>query len=463
MDKALRRVLIILLLTVGLAVHAQILAPILMTQPVISAGSNIAFQNFAGIGTNAGATTATLAYTCTSTTDRLILEVDTNGTTASLSDTGGLAASATLLGSGVADSDLIKGWNMGCASGPNSISANVTGGGGTQTIFLGLLEYSGIGTTGTLTLTGGSSGTSCSTSATAASSGYLAVGLVGSGPGMYSYQINQPSAFTFRGQWNVNVVEPYQSAYEFFYDNLNSPSGTVTFSAAFPSQGYRCTEILVPGLSATSPNFYPTVAQAITGTPSSGFSYSFNYNVTAGDTIAFAWGYAGTTAPTSVTGTNDGGWTLQKSEANGVTCGSGCIVYVGLWIYTAKATATGTETVTVTASGANYPVGILNEFTGLTGTVTDTGGAVPTGSSPVTWTQTVTNNNSVIFAVGLSASANVSYSISNLGFSPTSGTGGIQESGIGYWSRALTAGSQTISIGIPTTFSANVGASIVLQ
>ena len=80
----------------------------------------------------------------------------------------------------------------------------------------------------------------------------------------------------------------------------------------------------------------------------------------------------------------------------------------------------------------------------------------------MTWSQTVTNAKSLVYAICTQNAANTSFTINTPGFSLTSSTGGDQQSGIGAWARALSSGSVSPSFTMGGSHN-NIGASIVVQ
>ena len=358
------------------------------------ASENSQYVNSASNQTNEGATTAPITYTCASTANRLIAVIDTSGTTISLTDTGGQASGATSLASGTWSGTVeqYKAWNMGCAAGTNTVTANASGGGGTQGIVFSLVEYAGPGTGGDGVGVANGTGTSCAVSATAADAGDLAFVYLAFGSQVSS--VNSTS-LNLRQQVNVGGTITYGGAYGFDLDNIFASIGSNAYTIAFPaSETYRCLELLVPASEVVGSPYQPFLLQAIGGASGSPFHIATPFSVTSGDVVSVAVSWESSTAPTTVTGVRVPTYTLQKSEAYSTSN--------GVFIYTGVATSSGVETVTATGTGDTDMQFCVGELSGPAGTITNTAGA--TGGTPLTWSQAVSNNDSIVFAAVSSAS-----------------------------------------------------------
>jgi hypothetical protein len=436
----------------------QIATPILTSSPSAAATSNISL--IASLIDNATTTAHTVSYTCQSTSNRLILIVDGNsGAGYTLSDTGGQASGATVIVPNTsAGGDEVQGWNMGCAAGSNSIT--ITTGSSVETFF-GISEYSGVqtGADGFAVSTG--TATSCSASSTAATAHDLSIAYNGTGTGIAS--VTSPAGYQWIsfGQVGNSGIYPWLTAGNFtgvLEHNLNAAAGTVTFAPTFPSgTSSRCLVVNVPGTTAASPNYYPRLVQANARCEGSGspFTLAYNNNVVSGDILAFALNNVNASStPTGISDTVGTTYTLQVHQATGTSN--------GMWIYTGVAAGSGANTLSVTGS-FSFACLTVAEFSGLTGsgTATNTGGQT-TSSGTMTWSQTVSNNNSIVFAaVGGFHSSDTVLPLLGVGYSYVNGSDG-NDAIAASWSRVLSSGTSTPKFVMSTTDS-NVGASIVIQ
>jgi hypothetical protein len=240
--------------------------------------------------------------------------------------------------------------------------------------------------------------------------------------------------------------------------NLNAAAGTVTFAPTFPSgTSSRCLVVNVPGTTAASPNYYPRLVQANARCEGSGspFTLAYNNNVVSGDILAFALNNVNASStPTGISDTVGTTYTLQVHQATGTSN--------GMWIYTGVAAGSGANTLSVTGS-FSFACLTVAEFSGLTGsgTATNTGGQT-TSSGTMTWSQTVSNNNSIVFAaVGGFHSSDTVLPLLGVGYSYVNGSDG-NDAIAASWSRVLSSGTSTPKFVMSTTDS-NVGASIVIQ
>ena len=461
MDNALRR--LALLFALALPCHAQgILAPILFGHGAAApSGSNISYvgQTSARHDDAASTDTTSVTYTCQSTSNQIILFVLTGsgGNSITMSDTGGEITGATTLLSGelVTSPVYYLALNVGCASGANTITATTTGLG--AFVNMSVDEYSGItsGKDGSGAAVYTASGTTCSAAATASQAGDLAVAYTLSA----STQAWTAQANGFTTRTRTGGVAPgpitYGSAAAIVSDNLYAPSGTVTYAPVWgTTSGSFCFLVLIPGTAATSPAFYPNVVQSyhpcsLTGTNP---TFAQKSNVTSGDLIIAGFYDSSTATPSSITDTLGTIYTARVTK----TSGSNEVI-----IYTGVPTSTGANTLTANGSGFNAACMDITEIAGPTGTVTDTGG-LTTSATTMTWSQTVTNAKSLVYAICTQNAANTSFTINTPGFSLTSSTGGLQQSGIGAWARALSSGSVSPSFTMGGSHN-NIGASIVVQ
>lgn len=395
-----------------------------------------------------GGGTPSFTYTCQSSSNRLIIVAQSNGSTPSLSDTDGLASSATTLFSLSVYSATIA-WNMACASGSNVITVTTHGSGGTPQACL--VEYSGIQNGGDgynygVSGTSGTSGTCTPSSFSTRNTGDLSVAWV---------SMNNVNGYA-GGATGYTPMFPYanQIAVEWL-DNLSAASGAIqptfgwnTVSSSQPA----CYVFNVPGIQAPSPGYYPTVYQARGSSfNSTTGSVAYLYNVVSGDVLTVTVVSGNSTTP-SITDSLSTSFSLATSN----TVGS-----LHTYIFTGKATSSGADTVTQgTAISTDFCMTIGEIAGGLAGTVTNTGG--PTASaSNMSWNQTVSNANSVVVA---SIGGTGSYSDTGLA-NPLSWIqyeGNIDYSCATAWAPVYASGSQSISI-TSSNSGGNGGASIVLQ
>ena len=281
-----------------------------LRHPVVAAptGTNIVYIGGNGNEVSGSGDTVSVTYTCTSTANHLKVFVGGQGSSLSLSDTGGQAAGATNLG-GLNDpgqSDNANYWIMGCASGANTITGTA-GSGGNPSQIIHVSEYSGITMNGdgAVVYTRAGSGTSCSVSATSSQVGDLAVvDYLWAGANSNLYMRSTGSQ---QRMW-IGVGGPQYSnsgggAYYVSTDNLYAPSGTVSASASFPSTTSYCYMALIKGAAATSPGFYPLMAQSNTtaNTASTDPTGVIRYNLASGSVLVADLDNAGSCVPTSVT------------------------------------------------------------------------------------------------------------------------------------------------------------------
>jgi hypothetical protein len=434
-----------------------------LRHPLPAAGTNLAYIGGNGNESSSGAgDTVAVSYTCASTSNHLIVFGGGQGSSLSLSDTGGEASGATNLG-GLNDpgqNDSANYWIMGCASGSNTVTVTA-GSGGTPSQIIAVAEYSGITMTGDGAVTytqNGSGGTSCSVSATSSQVGDLAVTSVlwGNANTDGWGRFPESNSRLWVGTGGLQYGDIGGGAYFVLTDNLYAANGTVSFSSQFPSTHNYCYMALIKGAAATSPGFYPIMAQSNTTASSSSTNPSgaFKYNVASGSVIVADFDYNGSTIPTSVTDSLSTSFVLKNTQQSGTS--NEVLEYVGV------TTSSGADTITFNGTGfGNYPAFQFTEYTGLTGTVTNSGGQT-SGSGTMTWSQTVSNNNSLVHT-SCSPYNSTSYSgLSGAGYALTSAQTEYVNSGIG--SRAVVASSGSSS---PTLTmnnnSHNVCGSIVLQ
>lgn len=460
MDNALRR--LALLFALALPCHAQgILAPILFGHGAAApSGTNIVYIGGNGNEVSGSGDTVSVTYTCTSTANYLKVFVGGQGSSLSLSDTGGQAAGATNLG-GLNDpgqSDNANYWIMGCASGANTITGTA-GSGGNPSQIIHVSEYSGITMNGdgAVVYTRAGSGTSCSVSATSSQVGDLAVvDYLWAGANSNLYMRSTGSQ---QRMW-IGVGGPQYSnsgggAYYVSTDNLYAPSGTVSASASFPSTTSYCYMALIKGAAATSPGFYPLMAQSNTtaNTASTDPTGVIRYNLASGSVLVADLDNAGSCVPTSVTDSLSTVFTLENTKTSGTS--NEVLEYVGV------TTSSGADTVTFHGTCfSNDPSFQFTEYTGITGTVTDTGGQT-SGSGTMTWTQNVSNDKSLVHT-SCSVYSATTGAVSGTGYSVTSAQPEYVNAGQGSRAVVGTAGTSTPSLTMPN-LSHNVCGGITLQ
>ena len=389
MDNALRR--LALLFALALPCHAQgILAPILFGNATAPAATSSVFQgqslpNLTTSGTNS------VAYTCHSSADRLVISTYSNGhaDTVTLSDTGGLAASAYHIVNN--DSPTGDGtendWNAACpSSGSNTWTLTSAA---NQEMVLSITEYSGLaassGTWGSFS--GTESSGAIPASATNVTANALAfVHTFVSHPGGDGSASNPTAAWNWR--------QPNQGSH-YFFDNTGVPAGTVSMTATLSGAGgspYDGYMLFLP-TTGTNSGWNPQLRQSNNGCSTGGTkTVAFQYNVVAGDTIVVGAAQNGGSTPITLldtVGTIYGSAAVTKS-------GSGNEIYI--WAVPAGGSGANTVSLTV-GTGGSYPCLQIQEFSaGVGSTVSDTGGNT-TSANPMTWSQVVSAANSVSYAI----------------------------------------------------------------
>lgn len=419
--------------------------------PSAATGTNISFVGSATNMVTSGNTSVAVTYTCASTSNRMIMIGDASGTgPLSITDTGGQASGATVLGTGTwSGGENYGAWDVGCAASSNTTTLHIAS--GTASLIFQMAEYSGIGTSGDGLAVNVGSSTTCSVSATASSTGDLSVGYVGVGTAITNMASNSP--FSNRMVASTNIVPNAQFGWTF--DALHQASGSLTFAPTFPSTAStsRCLIVNIPGTAGTSPGFFPTLAQANGGcTGSSPATLAMPASVTSGDTLVFGFKNENNVAPSSISDTLGTTYTLQVHEVGSSN---------NLWIYTGPATSSGANTLTLSGASFSFVCVGWAEYRGLAGTTTNTAGQT-TSAATMTWSQTVSNNNSIVFAcVGAFHSGSTFSAFGGSGFSYVT-SGGNSDAMACTWARVITAATQNPSITVSTSDS-NVGASIVMQ
>ena len=425
-------------------------------------GTNIVYIGGNGNETSGAGATVSVAYTCTSTANYLKVFVGGQGSSLSLSDTGGQAAGATNLG-GLNDpgqNDNANYWIMGCASGANTIKGTA-GSGGTPSQIIHVSEYSGITMNGdgaVVYTQNASPGTSCSVSATSSQVGDLAiVDYLWSNANSNLYMRSTGSQ---QRMW-IGVGGPQYGnggggAYYVSTDNLYAPNGTVSASASFPSTSNYCYMALIKGAAATSPGFYPLMAQSNTtaNTASTNPTGVIRYNLASGSVLVADLDNNGSCVPTSVTDLLGTVFTLENTKTSGTS--NEVLEYVGV------TTLSGADTVTFHGTCfSNDPAFQFTEYTGITGTVTDTGGQT-SGSGTMTWTQNVSNDKSLVHTSCSLYNSTTTGAVSGTGYSVTSAQGEYVNAGIGSRAVVGTAGTSTPSLTMHSD-TKNVCGGITLQ
>lgn len=423
--------------------------------------SNIQFQGQFTANTSTTQTSLSQAYTCTSTSNRLVIIAEGQSGLVSnmtLTDTGGQAAGATVLFAAAQVSGvMLAAWNSGCAAGSNTYTTSETGVGGGVGIVLSFAEYSGLSSSAGSNTSGNvASGQVFSFSGTAAQGGMLALAYL-SISNQQSFFKSTTSPFNYR---NVNIASGGNGAVNTSYpifDNISVSAGAVSFStttgASTPSGGQYLL-LLVPGTAASSPGWNPGYVQSNSFcNTSTGNAVAYRSNVTSGDLLIYAYKSENTASPpTTVTDTLSTPYTLRVNKAVGSSN--------AVWIYTGIAPSSGADTVTANGSSLNFPCSQVTEIAGPVGTFTDSGGQT-TSSGTMTWSQTVSTANSIVYAVCGGFSSSDTFQMTGVGFSATSqGNGG---DGIGgSYARTVSTSAVTPIITISTSNS-NVCASIVVH
>ena len=439
--------------------RAGILAPILFgigTPPVT--GTNIGRIN--GTGAYASGTTQVVApaYTCSSTSNRVFLfSLTSYNGPLTLTDTGGEASGATLVGSGSDSANQhFAAWTTACYSGANTYTST-WGGAGSDVGGLLLWEYSGTGTgTDGLTFTRNvGSATSCTVAGTATHAGDLEIVVQQFG----NTWLQSTTVTRLIGVNNSGVQLPDSGGNSnlLMADNLYAPNGSVSYTGNFASaNNAECFMMLVPGTAATSPGFYPQTIQTRASCTSTSTNPTFasHQNVQSGSVMTFDFGYNGSTVPSAVTGSTCGAYTLQVTKASGTSNEE--------LVYTCKTASSGAETVTVTGSFGNYPCGTVTEHSGVASvTPTDTGGNT-TGAATMTWSQTVTNNLSFVHAACSSTGAGP-VSVTGTGFYAIAAANPLLSASIAEEAVVPMSGTSTPSLTFSSSNTHTVCASIVLQ
>ncbi len=439
-----------------LSANAQILMPILRSNntPSITT-SNISYIGQFTANTSTATNTLSQSYTCSSTSNRLIIQVSWQNSsgTITLSDTGGQASGATVIFSNQSISGTIEsGYNSGCASGSNTYTATTTG--SAAGIVIQFAEYSGITNgAGSWTSHSNGTGTTMSGSITTASN-TLVVVFGGYSTGGNQYYTNVTSGFNYRNSNITSGGNPGVTTTYPVFDNLNS-SGTVNFSATLQASHSNVGTIIVstPGIAATSPSWYPTMVQ--TNSACSSASISSNQNVTSGNLLIYAMEQENNVpTPTSVTDTLGTIFTLAVNQ-NDSTSGTN-----GVWIYTGVTSSSGADT--ITANGTfSHPCSQMVEFNPPSNNVTDIGGKV-TSTNPMTWTQNVSIANSIVYTACGTWTTGNPFQMTGIGFTATSQASAVTQNSIGgSWARTISTNSVIPIMSGASTF--NVCASIVVH
>ncbi len=446
-------------LVLPLTCSAQILTPILRANA--SVGTNIQYQGYFKSNPSGSISSVSGTYTCASTSNRVVIVGEYQNTSGItdivLSDTGGQASGATvLLPLTTIGTIEDKFWNAGCASGSNTFTITEMGGPPVR-MLLEIVEYSGISSTntgGSVTTVDNISGNPFTISGSASQSGMLA--FVFAGMPTQSLYFTTTASFNYRAT-NVGSTGdgPIATAFPVF-DNINTPSGPVNFTMTAsinPPSGHLVL-LLIPGIASISPNWGPYFVQSNSFcNTSTGNAVAFRGNVTSGDLLIYSYKSENTgSAPTTVTDTLGTSYTLRVNKQVGTSN--------AVWVYTGIAPSSGANTVTANGSTLNFPCSQVTEIAGPVGSYTDNGGQT-TSSGTMTWTQTVSTANSIVYAVCGGFSSADLFQMTGIGFSATSQANGGDAIG-GSWARTVSTSSTTPIFTINSSGS-NVCASIVIH
>ena len=233
-------------------------------------------------------------------------------------------------------------------------------------------------------------------------------------------------------------------------DAAEGSAGSQSSSWAWTSGGATSETAI---LAALRPSSVGASLVQTSGSCSSGTTANvqvFPAKVLSGDVAVIIYSSETTSGTPTIADTLGTSFTLQVSNAVGSSN--------KIWIWTGVFGSSGSDTVTVTFSGS-WICHQLNQFHGLTGTVTDTG--VSTSSSgSMSWSQTVSHQPSIVVG-GVKAFHSSTTFTPGTGFLQTSQQSGADAMG-GQFQRVSSLSTVTFAMTVSTSDS-NVGASIVIH